>query len=240
MTVYRLYLESGPRMKKTMVHVPDLMGCVAVGPTTQDAINATPDAVRLYLRFLTGIGERVDQLGPFDLQVVEHITEGEWMGNGSPYVLFACDTEPVTEAELKLWLARFAAMQELLATWADGLTDAELDGDPTGGGRTIRSILLHVIGPVGGYLSAFLGGAPGFSATQGAAERGELPMGEALRRTTHLASERVRATTPEERSSIRPKEKSTRTLRKAMRRMLEHDWEHLAELSRRPGGPVIG
>jgi hypothetical protein len=35
----------------------------------------------------------------------------------------------------------------------------------------------------------------------------------------------------------RPKE--IRTLRKALRRMLEHDWEHLVELSRRPGGPKL-
>jgi len=25
----------------------------------------------------------------------------------------------------------------------------------------------------------------------------------------------------------------------ALRRMLEHGWEHLAELSRRPGGPAL-
>jgi hypothetical protein len=33
--------------------------------------------------------------------------------------------------------------------------------------------------------------------------------------------------------------KDARTLRKALRRVLEHDWEHLAELSRRPGGPSL-
>ena len=31
----------------------------------------------------------------------------------------------------------------------------------------------------------------------------------------------------------------TRTLCKALRRILEHDWEHLAELARRPGGPAF-
>lgn len=34
---------------------------------------------------------------------------------------------------------------------------------------------------------------------------------------------------------MREPHKGSRTLRKALRRMLEHDWEHLAELSRCSG-----
>lgn len=49
MTTYGLYLESDPRRRKTMVHVLDLLGCVAVGPTTDDAPAATPDAIRAFL-----------------------------------------------------------------------------------------------------------------------------------------------------------------------------------------------
>ncbi len=54
-----------------------------------------------------------------------------------------------------------------------------------------------------------------------------------------MAAERLRATTREERAAVRERPKDVRTLRKALRRMLEHDWEHLAELSRRPGGPRL-
>ena len=54
-----------------------------------------------------------------------------------------------------------------------------------------------------------------------------------------MGADRVHATTPAERSAIRERPKDRRTLRKAVRRMLEHDWEHLAELARRPGGPVL-
>jgi len=54
-----------------------------------------------------------------------------------------------------------------------------------------------------------------------------------------MAAERVHATTPAERAAVRERPKDIRTLRKAFRRMLEHDWEHLAELSRRPGGPSL-
>ena len=107
MTTHALYLESGPRRRKTMVHVLDLLGCVAVGPTTEDALAATPDAIRAYRRFLHRHGEPVDPDAPFETQVVEHVTEGTWLGNGSPYLVFGPDLEPITDAEIETYLRRF-------------------------------------------------------------------------------------------------------------------------------------
>ncbi len=239
MTRYGLYLESGPRRRKTMVHVLDLLGCIANGPTTEEAIAAAPDAIRAYLRFLKRHGEAVDPDAPFETHVVEHITEGDWLGNGSPYVVFGPDLEPVTEDEIETYLNHFHWMRETLATWAESQTDEQLDAAPRGGGRTGRAILLHVVGTPGAYLSAALGGVTGFSAVAGAAERREISLPEALRRVDTLTAARVRATTPEERAAVRQRPKDIRTLHKALRRVLEHDWEHLAELSRREGGPEI-
>lgn len=71
MTEYRLYLESGPRRRKTMVHVLELLGCVATGPTTEEALAATPDVIRAYLRFLGRSGEAVEPEGPFSTAVAE-------------------------------------------------------------------------------------------------------------------------------------------------------------------------
>lgn len=65
MATYRLFLESGPRRRKTMVHVPDLLSCVAVGPTTEEALTATPAAIRAFLHFLRRHGEPVDPDAPF-------------------------------------------------------------------------------------------------------------------------------------------------------------------------------
>lgn len=239
MASYGLSLESGPRRRKTMVHVLDLLGCVAVGPTTEDALAATPAAIRSYLRFLRRHGEPVDPNAPCETRVVEHITEGEWLGNGSPYLVFGPDLEPITGEEIETYLERFQWLRTDLAQWAANQTTEQLDAPPAGGGRTARAILLHVLGePVGGYLSAALGGVSGFSHVAGATKRGEISIAEGLLRIEALAAERVRATTPAERAAIRERANGARrTLRKALRRILEHDWEHLAELSRRPGGP---
>jgi hypothetical protein len=114
-----------------------------------------------------------------------------------------------------------------------------LDAPGADRGRPARAVLLHALGATGGYLSAALGGAPGFSALHGAVERGRLSPVEALRRTAVMAADRIHAASPEERAAVRERPGNVRTLRKALRRMLEHDWEHLAELSRRPGGPPL-
>lgn len=239
MTMYDLYVESGPKHRKTMVHVPALLGCVATGPTTEEALAATPDAIRAYRRFLARAGEDVDETVPIEAHVAEHVTEGDWLGNGSPYVVFAPDLVPPTDREVETFLARFEALYGELADWAERLDDATLDAQPAEGGRTARAILLHVLGAPGGYLSAALGGASGFSRLAAAAERGEVGLAPALRRLGPMARERVGQATPEERAAIRRRPKDVRTLRKAFRRMLEHGWEHLVELSRRPAGPAI-
>lgn len=105
MKTYDLYLESGPRRRKTMVHVLELLGCVAVGTTTEDALAATPDAIRVFLRFLKRHGEEVDTEARFETRVAEHITEGDWLGNGSPYLVFAPDLVRLDDEEIALVLA---------------------------------------------------------------------------------------------------------------------------------------
>lgn len=239
MTTYDLHLESGPKHRKTMVHVPSLPGCVAVGSTTEEACAATPDAIRAYLRFLRRHGVGADPDSPFETRVVEHVTEGDSRGGGWAPLALARDLEPVTEADIDVFLGRFQWLSEELAGWAARQTDAKLAATPEAGGRTARSILLHVIEPTGAYLAGAQVGAPGFGQVARAADRSEMPLADALRLTVELAEERVRATTPAERAAVRDLPAGPRTLRRALRRMLEHPWEHLAELSRRPGGPAL-
>src|SRR5438105_1510773 len=83
--------------------------------------------------------------------------------------VFLLDLKPATEREVDLFLARFAAIYEMLAAWAARQTDSALDARAEG--RTSRLVLLHALGTPGAYLSAALGGAPGFSRIAGAPER---------------------------------------------------------------------
>jgi predicted RNase H-like HicB family nuclease/uncharacterized damage-inducible protein DinB len=231
-TAYGLYLETGPKHRKTMVHVLNLLGCVTVGPTTEEALAATPAAIDHFRRFLSRHGEATDPRQPIEIQVIEHITEGMWLGNGSPYLLFAPDYGLVSDDQLDAYLLRYHWLREALASWAEAQTDSSLDAPAPEGGCTARRILLHVLGASGGYLAAALGSAPGFSRISTAAERGDISLANALRQTGSLAIWRALSATPAERA--RPRQQP-----QALRRTLEHDWEHLAELARRPAGPPL-
>jgi hypothetical protein len=129
-------------------------------------------------------------------------------------------------------------MRVLLAGWADEQTADSLDAD-TKAGRKNRAILLHLLGAAGNYASPLLGGIPGNSKAVTATTRGELSLPDGLLQSEALISDALRASTEQQRSEVITRAQITRSLRKAIRRTLEHDWEHIAELSRRPGGPDI-
>jgi predicted RNase H-like HicB family nuclease len=234
-TTYALYLESGPQRRKTMAHALDLLGCVALGPTTEAALDDTPDAIRAYLRFLRrhGASDAQDPSVPFTTQVVEHITSGSWLGNGSPYLIFAPDLIPLTDAELETCLRRCDWLCDDLAAWADARTPAQLEASPATGGRVSRAVLLHALAAQGAALATALGSAPGFNALARAVERGERNISEALVASAAMVAERVGRLTPAQRSAVRTLPSGQYTLRKALRRILEHNWEHLLELERR-------
>lgn len=239
MKTYDLYLESGPQHKKTMVHVFDPLGCIANGPTTEEAMAATPDAIRIYLRFLKRTGETVDPKAAFKTRVAEHIAEaGNFIGQGTSYITYGPDLNPVTPREIETYLARFHAMRETLAHWVESQTDKQLDAVPRAGGRPARKIVLHVING-SAYLQPIVGTFPGLPSIHRAVERSELILAKAVRLVDSTVAERLRAATATQRRDVVQRTDHVRTMRKAIRRMLEHDWEHLAELARRPGGPKL-
>lgn len=236
---YALHLESGPKRRKTMVHVIDLLGCVAVGPTTEEAIDATPEAISAYLRFLKRCGEDVPVDSTFTTHVEEHITEGTWLGNGDPYITFRPELAPISKAELERMTTRLVMLREEIAAWAESVGPAALETMVPGSSRSPHAILLHVLGPTGAYAAPVLGTISGISRLHTQAERGQMPLADALRQSMAIVAERLRAATDEQRTRPIERPREVRTLRKSLRRMLEHDWEHLAELSRRPGGPKV-
>jgi len=52
-----------------MVHVLDLLGCIAQGPTTEEALQATPEAIHLFLGFLHRHGEKVKSEAEFKTKI---------------------------------------------------------------------------------------------------------------------------------------------------------------------------
>jgi hypothetical protein len=161
-----------------------------------------------------------------------------WLGNGSPYLMYGPDYQPVSVAEIATFTRRFLEMRQILATWAAQQSADSLDADAKAG-RKNRAILLHLLEGAGNYASPLIGGIPGNSKAVSATTRGELSLPDGLRQSEALISDALRASTEQQRTEVVTHGQITRSLRKAIRRTLEHDWEHLAELARRPGGPAI-
>jgi uncharacterized damage-inducible protein DinB/predicted RNase H-like HicB family nuclease len=232
--IYALYLESGPQRKSTLVHVIDLLGCAWFAPTTEEAVAAAPDEISAYVRYLKRHGEKIDLKALIETRVAEHITEGDFLGHGSPQAVYAPDRKPVTPSELATYLRRLEWSRTDLLALVKGASAKALDAKPAKG-RSLHDILLHVLGSDSGYLANALGAVKAVNAPINAAGRGELDVRIALQEARDAATARLRALTPAERAFVKEHRSGARTMRKTIRRMLEHEWEHRREIARRLG-----
>lgn len=231
MKKYSLYVESGPRRKTTMVHVIDLLGCMVSGATTEEAIETTPEAIRTYLRFLQRHGEKVKRDESFSTVVVQHVTEGPWIGYGNPAPGFAPDFEPLTAKDQRIYLRRLAWMQ---ADWLESiraLSQQQLAATPSNG-RSILEIVNHVAESEAVYLRYLVGKVDGQSDALKAVKN-PVALIDSLSRVWEISNARLEALTEKELKQGVPHGQVTWTARRTFRRTLEHEWEHLLELRAR-------
>jgi predicted RNase H-like HicB family nuclease/uncharacterized damage-inducible protein DinB len=228
---FDLYLESGPQHRRTWVYVPSLAGCVAFGPTTEQAVANAPDAIRARVGFLRRHGERLPDPEPIEVNVAAHFIERRMLGFGQQ--VFPTDREPLgaAEAERQLRWSGWSRQELIEAARSQKLPLGER---PPSGGRSAAAILSHVAGAEWSYVSSTLGTVPGGSAAIAAIEgAGEEPWAVLAAERETLMS-RLRSMTPEERSRVVEREgKPPRSARRMLRRMLEHEWEHVLELRAR-------
>jgi predicted RNase H-like HicB family nuclease/uncharacterized damage-inducible protein DinB len=235
MKTYSLCLESGPKKQRTMVHVIDLLGCVAKGSTTDEAIANTSNAIRAYQKFLKRHGEPIDLGGEVKAKIVEHVMEGQWLGNGDPALVFQFDLKPITPKEIETYLQHLDWSRAEIIKLVSGLTHDQLEKEPGNKQRPIRIMLEHMLESEYFYLASFLDKIEGLPAPGSIVRKRE---GDLLKWMSHVRSievERLHALTPDERSKSIEHWKQTWTARKMFRRMLEHEWEHLIELAERLG-----
>jgi predicted RNase H-like HicB family nuclease len=232
---FDLYLESGPQQKRTWIYVPSLPGTVAFGPTTDQAIENTPGAIRDRVAFLRRHGEDMPDPEPIELNVAQHIVERAMLGFGQQ--TFPSDRQPLTAAEAARQLRWAEWSREELVAAARAQT-TPLTAPPPAGGRSAAAILSHVAGAEWAYVSANLGTLPGASAAMGAIERAGDDPWAALASERETVMARLRAMTPDELARVVEREgKPPRSARRMMRRFLEHEWEHVLELRARLSGP---
>lgn len=139
MKTFDLYAETGPKRRKTIVHVPALGGCTVRGDTTDEAIANAPAAIAAYLRFLARHGERVDANASTRPRVAEILEGGGFIGAA----FLPTDLQPLKMAEAKRLMTWLTWQHEELRRITAGLTPGQLNAKPRAG-RSIARILSHV------------------------------------------------------------------------------------------------
>jgi predicted RNase H-like HicB family nuclease/uncharacterized damage-inducible protein DinB len=215
-----------------MVHVLDLLGCIANGPTTEEALNKTPQAIHDYLRFLHRHGEAVDPEAEVQTEIAEHITEGIWLGNGDPSLVFQPDLEPLTTEDIEVYVNRLEGMRLEMVALVGDLSEAQLEEKPQPKGRPIKAILEHILESEYAYMAAY-GRPEDLPGTGSIVKKRQGDLLEWMAYVRGREIERLRSLSWQERSEPFVHWKYTRTARKVMRRMLEHQWEHLVEIKER-------
>jgi len=226
--VYALYAESGPQRKKTLVHVLDLLGCVVQADSTDEALAAAPDTIRSYLRYLHRHGEAVDPNEKIETRLAEHNTEGLFSGQA----LWPQDLKPLSPAALARYVKWLGWSRADLLALVKGVDEKRLRAKPAAG-RSLRDILLHVLGADKSYVYGLVGPLKAMGEPTNATERGDLDLRVALEEARAAAIDRLKALTPAERRNVRKGGQSLYSAHRVIRRMLEHEWEHRREIADR-------
>ncbi len=230
---YALYLESGPKMRTTMVHVIDLLGCIATGHTTEEALAATPSAIRAFKDFTSHCGERVDLRSEFTTMVAQHVTQGPWIGYGDPEPGFSPDFEPLEAMDLATGIQRVKCMHQEMMNILGSMTPNEMIAVPANGHRSLYDILLHATESQIHYLTYLIGKVDAFKPARAALTSEPEKMQPSFAEFNQILLDRFSTLTPEERAMAVPHGKVIWTARRGLRRLLEHNWEHLMEIRTR-------
>jgi len=215
-----------------MVHVLDLLGCVVHAGTTELALQATPQAIRSFLAFLSLHGEQVDPDAPFETPIQEHVMQGSWLGYGDPTPGFSPDFEPLSRDTLEQGVQRLAWMIRDLVERLSGLDPAQWEAEPEHG-RTLAAILEHMAESQVVYLRYLLGPQDGVREELRSVRSGGQGRLAAFQTLYDLHIQRLGALSGEELERSVPHGQVLWTAHRALRRSLEHAWEHVQEIDAR-------
>jgi predicted RNase H-like HicB family nuclease len=198
-----------------MAHGLNLPGCVASGPTPQEAMTAFVGAVQEWLRFLASAGEPVPSDGTeLEVAVDEWFESDADVAGGVTLVCFAADLAPLAQDEIERGLRLLGELRGRTLSRVRRLPPAALDAE-TEGGWTARRILEELARAEWWTLSR-LGTTP----------LGEAPDTTLGRLDTALAlAQQFLGYLPEERRGLRlVLDGEEWTPRKVLRRLLWLEW----------------
>ncbi|HVG00667.1 MAG TPA: DinB family protein [Chloroflexia bacterium] len=233
---YRVYVEEGRGV--AMAHVAELPGCFAVGSSAAKAVQGVPGAITRFLAWLKRHKEplvpeaHVSRPNIADLYVADVLQQSPPTVAGSYAALFEFDKEAWNDEKLERSLRWLGYSRTELLSRIEGLSDEELKERKVAPGRSMWATLWHVANAEYGYIHLVAGPLDG---SESVTDTEPADVRERLHTTREIFLRRARSVPSSERARIllpswadRPDEPWT--LPKAVRRALEHELEHGAEL----------
>ena len=217
-----------------MAHVLDLPGCFLRASSREEAVNLLPLTILQYLdwRYHHGEGVKPEE-GNIQVIVNEEINGMGPFDPGDDAALFAPELERITPQEMEPYYRLMAHSRVDLLDLSMTITQDMLDSQPEPGSFSIRRILRHIGNAEEWYVSRIL--PPGRLPPEWENDE-NLPIFDYLEMERRTALVCLRNFTDEERSGVfHPIRWTTHpseswTARKVLRRFIEHEREHTAQL----------
>ncbi|MCA9990432.1 MAG: DinB family protein [Anaerolineales bacterium] len=230
--LYNIYLEINPA-GTTLAHIPELPGLCLRGDSQEAALAALPQAIDSYFHWLQQHGEPLPRPDTITWQVVETIHDFGPFQRGDKAALFAADKAPLSREALETHLRYAGYGRADLLALTRHLPEQLLEWQPNDQTMSIRQILSHVGGSAQWYVSRLVEAEtlpPEWEHDD------ELGVFDFLALQQRTVSQRLRQLTEEELVQVtfpamwsyHPDEMWT--ARKALRRLVEHELEHVAQV----------
>ncbi len=233
MTIFEVSIEISDE-EVVMGHIPSLPGCHARGSATEEAVLHLAAAVRDYHVWLADHGEAVVMPDETSIQITEVIEGTGPHHPGNRSALFRADSTAMTLVEMESsYLPRAEYMRADLLALVTELSDSALDWQPAEEAMSIRRILRHIGNSEEWYVSRIV--APASLPPQWENDA-DMPLFDFLAMERETAFARLRSLSSEELTRVTTPTHFTSnpgeqwTARKALRRLLEHEREHLAHI----------
>ncbi len=222
-----------------MAHVAELPGCFAVGSDASRAVAGIPKAIVAFLAWLRKHREPlvpealVSRPSMADLYVAEVISDGAPLQAGSHAAIFECDQITWNDDKLERTLRWLNYSRANLLSSVEGLDETALKSRRLTHDRTLWDTLCHVANAEYSYINRIAGpleGKESITLTEPSDVRERLAAIRAMLET------HARALSPDKRTEIIYPAWATRpdepwTLQKALRRAIEHEKEHVGEIT---------
>lgn len=214
-------LESN-RVGRTVAHVLLLPGCIVRASTPDLALANVKVAIEQYIIWLAAhSNSRLRALPAIHINIAERCQGGAALGSGSRVALLSADLTPMSKSEPKEYLCRMKFSRMDLLEIVAAIPEDMLTSRPNKRQRSFREILQHIAGAEQWYLTRLMS-IPRFEVQPTPFKRLEL-----VRETAYTRLSKQEGYLS---GKVKTKWSEEWTLRKVLRRFLEHEREHILEL----------